>query len=69
MSIEKRGFNREIPLHAKNCVNIFFYTGLECVGHSFAYVAHFGFLRDVWIQIQRAAVASRRATNLTTHLF
>jgi hypothetical protein len=41
---------------------------LECVGNSFAYVAQFVFLRDVWIRIQRAAVASRRATNLATHL-
>jgi hypothetical protein len=24
-----------------------FFGGLECVGHSFAYVAHFVFLRDV----------------------
>jgi hypothetical protein len=28
--------------------------------HSFAYVAHFVFLRDVWIRTQRAAVAIRR---------
>ncbi len=34
-----------------------------------AYVAHFVFLRDVWMRTQRAAVASRRATNLATHLF
>jgi hypothetical protein len=33
-------------------------------GRSFAYVAHFVFLRDVWIRTQRAAVASRRTTNL-----
>ncbi len=45
-----------------------FFGGLECVGHSFAYVAHFVFLRDVWIRTQRAAVASRRATNLATYL-
>jgi hypothetical protein len=37
-------------------------------GHSFAYVAHLVFLRDVWIRTQIAAVASRRATNLATHL-
>ncbi len=30
-------------------VNIFF-GGLECVGHLIAYVAHFVFLRDVWIR-------------------
>jgi hypothetical protein len=38
------------------------------VGHSFAYVNHFVFLRDVWIRTQRAAKASRRATNLATNL-
>jgi hypothetical protein len=45
-----------------------FFGGLEYVSHSFAYVAHFVLLRDVWIRTQRAAVASRRATNLDTHL-
>ncbi len=29
--------------------------------HFFAYVAHFVFLRYVWIRTQRAAVASKRA--------
>ncbi len=38
------------------------------VGHSFAYVAHFVFLGDIWIRTQRAAVASKCATNLATHL-
>jgi hypothetical protein len=47
-----------------NVFFVYFFGGLECVGHSFAYVAHFVFLRDIW----RAAVASRRATNLATHL-
>ncbi len=32
---------------------VYFFSGLECVGHSFAYVAHFVFLRDVWIRILR----------------
>jgi hypothetical protein len=41
---------------------------IECVGHAFAYVAHFVFLRDDWIRTQRAAVANKRATNLATHL-
>ncbi len=36
--------------------------------HSFAYVSHFVFLRDVWIRTQRASVASRRATNLASLL-
>ena len=38
------------------------------LGHSFASVAHFEFLGDVWIKTQRAAVASRCAANLATHL-
>ncbi len=56
--------------YAKNLFFIFvyFFGGLECVGHSFAYAAHFVFSRDVWIWTQRAAGASRRATNLATHL-
>ncbi len=45
-----------------------FFGWLECVGHSFAYVAHFVSLIDVWIRTQRAAVPSRRATSPTTHL-
>ncbi len=44
------------------------FGGLECVGHPFAYVAHFVFLRDVWIRTRRAVVSSRRAINLATHL-
>ena len=47
---------------------VYFFGGLECVGHSFAYVAHFVFMKDVCIRTQRAAVASRLATNLATHL-
>jgi hypothetical protein len=31
-----------------------FVGGLEFVGHSFAYVAHFVYLRDIWIRTQRA---------------
>ncbi len=46
---------------------VYFFGGLECVGHSFAYVAHLWFLRDVWIRTQSAAVASWRATDLATH--
>jgi hypothetical protein len=30
-----------------------FFGGVECVGHSFVSVAHFIFLRDVWIRTQR----------------
>ncbi len=35
---------------------IYFWGVLQCVCHSFDYVAHFVFLRDVWIRTQRAAV-------------
>ncbi len=45
-----------------------FFGGLEWIVHSFAYVANFVFLRDVWIRTQSASVASRRATNLANHL-
>jgi hypothetical protein len=38
---------------------LYFFGGLECVGHSFAYVAHFVYLRS--------AVACRSATNSATH--
>jgi len=41
---------------------------LDCVSHSFAYVDYFVFLRDVWTRTHTAAIASRRATNLATHL-
>jgi hypothetical protein len=49
------------PISYSSHLIIFFF-----VGHSFAYVARFVFLRDVWIRTQRAAVAY--ATNLATHL-
>jgi hypothetical protein len=42
--------------------------GLESVRHSFDYVAHFVFLRDVWIRTQRAAISIMRATNIASHL-
>jgi hypothetical protein len=45
-----------------------FLAGYSVFCHSFSFVANFVFLRDVWIRTQRAAVASRRATNLATHL-
>ncbi len=57
--------NNEIAFRLICIVQLFciYFGGLDCVGHSFAYVAHFVFLRDVWIRTQRAAVAKRRATN------
>ncbi len=45
-----------------------FFGGLQCFCHSFVYVVHFVFLGVVWIRTQRAAAASRGATNLATHL-
>ncbi len=47
---------------------LYFLRAIQCVGHSFPYVAHFIFLRYVWIRTLRAAAASRRATNIATHL-
>ncbi len=44
-----------------------FFCGLECVGQ-YNVAQPLVFLRDVWIRTQRAAVVSRRATNLATHL-
>jgi hypothetical protein len=50
-------------LHKKNFFGIFW-----SVGHSFAYAAHLWFLRDALIRtLANAAVASGRATNLSTH--
>jgi hypothetical protein len=46
---------------------VYIFGGQKCISHSFANVAHFFILRDVWIQTQRAAVASRCVTNLATH--
>ncbi len=48
---------------------LYIFGGLECVGHSFAYVAHLVFLRDDCIRTQRVDVARRLASNLATHLF
>jgi hypothetical protein len=45
-----------------------YFRWVEFVNHSFAHVAHFVFLRDVWLRTQRAEAASSRATNLSTHL-
>ncbi len=45
-----------------------FFGGIQCIGHFFAYVAHFIFLSDVWIRTHGAAVTSRRNTNLANHL-
>jgi hypothetical protein len=54
-----------VQLGSINAEILYFFGGRECVGYSFA---HFVFLRDVWIRTQRAAVAIRRAANLTIHL-
>jgi hypothetical protein len=65
--VEKRVPLRFLQLN-KCYFFVYFLGGLEFVGHSFAYVAHFVFLKDVWIRTHTAGVASRRATNLATHL-
>ncbi len=48
-----------VPCQLTNHFNLLFsciFFGLEWVGHSFAYVAHFVILRDVWIRTQRATI-------------
>ncbi len=47
-----------------------FFDRLECAGYSFAYVAHFVLLRDVWIRTQKATVLASAlpSTNLATYL-
>jgi len=50
-----------LELIGKDRISLLFFCGQE-------YVAHFEFLKNVWFRIKRAAVASRRATNLATHL-
>jgi hypothetical protein len=52
----------------------YYFGGLQCIGHSFAYVAHVVCLRDVWIRTQKAAVATHlrklaiHLPSLATHL-
>ncbi len=48
--------------------SVYFFGGLECVLATPLLMSHILILRDVWIRIQRAVVASRRATNLATQL-
>jgi hypothetical protein len=59
--------SREPQVELLNAPFLNIFGGLECVGHSFAYVAHLRFLRDFWIRTQSDAVASWRATDLATH--
>jgi hypothetical protein len=47
---------KEIKLLFSSILFIYFFGGLECVGHSFAYVAHCVLLRDVWIRTRRPAI-------------
>ncbi len=47
---------------------IYFWRALVCWPTLGLCLPFFYFLRDVWIRIQSAAVASGRATNLATHL-
>jgi hypothetical protein len=38
--------------NGKCLVAVYLFGRLKCVGHSFAYVAYFVFLRDVWIELR-----------------
>ncbi len=44
-----------------------FFGGLECIGHSFAYVVHLLYFREM-LDSKPSAVASMRDTNLATRL-
>ncbi len=60
--------HRTSALFAITVFSVYFLGGLEW-GYSFAYVAHFIFERClVRLRFRSAAVASRRSTNLVTHL-
>ncbi len=63
------GFGVVIDIWSRICCKRFqdFILYILLAAHSFAYAAHFWFLRDVWIWTQSAAVASWRATDLATH--
>jgi hypothetical protein len=43
---------------------VHYFGGLDRFSHSFVFVAHFVFLRDVWIQTQRSSVTQAGATEL-----
>ncbi len=57
-----------LPLEIWFYYSVFLFGGQEVVCHSFSFFAHFVFLRVRCVRTQSAAVASRRATNLATHL-
>ncbi len=63
--ISRRATNSPFPFFIFFCI---FFSGLECVGHFFAYVAHFVFLGNVWIRTQRDAVACRCTASFATRL-
>ncbi len=46
-----------------------FFGRLECVGHSFAYVAHYIFMRNVRIRTQRAAATFFQKTVFFSKIF
>ncbi len=54
-SLQNKFFYKYLVPLARSMDPDTFFCGLECIGHSFAYVAHFDFLRVVCIQTQRAA--------------
>jgi hypothetical protein len=53
-------------MHAKYHTLTDLFAEIECVGHSFAYVAHFFIFERCLVRTQRVALAIRRATNLAT---
>jgi hypothetical protein len=59
--------NYSARLHQIKQVSLLSFLFIFLEGHSFAYVAHFVILGDVWLRTQRAAEASS-ATNVATHL-
>jgi hypothetical protein len=63
-------YSKSVEITRPKCTRkkfrIIIFCGLQ--RNSFAYVAHFVFLGDVWIRTQIAAIASRCAINVATHL-
>ncbi len=55
-----------VLVHSCQCrLPPFFIGGLECVGFSFASVAHFVFLRHLWIRTQRASRSNQARYQLS----
>ncbi len=57
----------KLSLAGNNFFFVYFFGRLECVGHSFAYVAHLWFLRDVWIRTKSAPIPHLATPPLASH--